>query len=160
MVGFFNCGIYILITERGAIMLKKALLTKQISVTVVNKIGVLDLMAGYLADRGINIEAIAGYEIPGSNQATIMLVVDDTRHASEAIKERDFGPIEEIDVIMVELDNKPGALKTVTNLLAFKGINIRFIYATTSLDACPVRVIISTSDNEAAFITLKKSAAK
>jgi len=141
-------------------MLKKALLTKQISVTVVNKIGVLDLMAGYLADRGINIEAIAGYEIPGSNQATIMLVVDDTRRASEAIKERDFGPIEEIDVIMVELDNKPGALKTVTNLLAFKSINIRFIYATTSLDVCPVRVIISTSDNEAAFITLKKSAAK
>jgi hypothetical protein len=61
---------------------------------------------------------------------------------------------------MVDLDNKPGALKTVTNLLAFKSINIRFIYATTSLDVCPVRVIISTSDNEAAFITLKKSAAK
>ena len=141
-------------------MLKKALLTKQICVTVVNKIGMLDLMAGYLADRAINIEAIAGYEMPGSNQAAMMLVVDDTRRAREAIKERDFGQIEESEVILVELDNKPGALKTVTNLLALKGINIRFIYATTSLDVCPVRLIMSTSDNEAAFITLKKSAAK
>jgi acetolactate synthase small subunit len=47
-------------------MLKKAIMTKQISITVINKIGVLDIMAGYLADRGINIEAVAGYEIPGS----------------------------------------------------------------------------------------------
>jgi hypothetical protein len=141
-------------------MLKKALLTKEISVTVVNKIGVLDIMAGYLADRGINIEAIAGYEMPGSSQATIMLVVDNALRATEAIKERDFGSIEEHDVILVELDNKPGALKTVTGLLALKGINIRYIYATTSLDKCPVRVILSTSDNQAALIMLKKSAAK
>lgn len=141
-------------------MLKKAMLTKQISVTVVNKIGVLDVMAGYLADRGINIEAISGYEVQGSDKSTVMLVVDNTRRASEAIKERGFGSIEENDVILVELDNKPGALKTVTNILALKGINIKFIYATTSLEACPVKLIISTSDNEAAFISLKKSVMK
>jgi len=141
-------------------MLKKAMLTKQISVTVVNKIGVLDVMAGYLADRGINIEAISGYEVQGSDKSTVMLVVDNTRRASEAIKERGFGSIEENDVILVELDNKPGALKTVTNILALKGINIKFIYATTSLEACPVKLIISTSDNEAAFISLKKSVVK
>jgi len=136
------------------------MLTKQISVTVVNKIGVLDVMAGYLADRGINIEAISGYEVQGSDKSTVMLVVDNTRRASEAIKERGFGSIEENDVILVELDNKPGALKTVTNILALKGINIKFIYATTSLEACPVKLIISTSDNEAAFISLKKSVMK
>ena len=141
-------------------MLKKAMLTKQISVTVVNKIGVLDVMAGYLADRGINIEAISGYEVQGSDKSTVMLVVDNTRRASEAIKERGFGSIEENDVILVELDNKPGALKTVTNILALKGINIKFIYSTTSLEACPVKLIISTSDNEAAFISLKKSVVK
>ena len=141
-------------------MLKKAMLTKQISVTVVNKIGVLDIMAGYLADQGINIEAISGYEVQGSDKSTVMLVVDNTRRASEAIKERGFGSIEENDVILVELDNKPGALKTVTNILALKGINIKFIYATTSLEECPVKLIISTSDNEAAFISLKKSVVK
>lgn len=158
MVGFFNFSAKA--GEGGRDMLKKALLTKEISVTVINKIGILDIMAGYLADRGINIEAIAGYEIPGSNRVTIMLVVDNTLRASKAIKERDFGSIEEHDVILVELDNKPGALKTVTGLLALKSINIRHIYATTSLDKCPVKVIISTSDNQAALITLKKSTTK
>ena len=141
-------------------MLKKAAMAKQISVTVINKIGVLDIMARYLADRGIDIEAIAGFEIPGSDNAMIMLVVDDTRRAIEAIKEREFGSIEENDVIVLELDNKPGALKTITGLLSHKAINIRYIYASTSLDTCPVKVILSTSDNSAAFVTLKKSAVK
>jgi hypothetical protein len=141
-------------------MLKKAILTKQISVTVVNKIGVLDIMAGYLADRGINIEAVAGYEIPRSDQAVIMLVVDNPLRAIEAINKRGFGAVEEHDVILVELDNKPGALKTVTGLLVHKDINIRYIYATASIDACPVRVILSTSDNKEAFVILKKSVTK
>jgi hypothetical protein len=141
-------------------MLKKAMMTKQISVTVINKIGVLDIMAGYLADRGINIEAVAGYEIPGSDQAVISLVVDNTVRAIEAINKRGFGGIEEDDVILLELDNKPGALKTVTSLLAQKGINISYLYATASQETSPVRVILSTSDNKAAFATLKKSATK
>lgn len=141
-------------------MLKKAAMTKQISVTVVNKIGVLDIMARYLADRGIDIEAIAGFEIPGSDNSVIMLVVDDTRRAIEAIKERDFGYIEENDVIMLELDNKPGALKTITGLLAYNAINIKYIYATTSRDTWYVKVILSTSDNNKAFVTLRESVAK
>lgn len=141
-------------------MLKKAALTKQISVTVENKIGILDIMAGYLSDRGINIEALAGYELPGADKSAIRLIVDDTRRASEAIKERGFGPVEVNDVIIVELDNKPGALKTVTSLLVHKGINIKYIYSTTSLEECPVKVIMTTSDNEAAYVILKKAATK
>ncbi len=141
-------------------MLNKATMTKQISVTVINKIGVLNIMARYLAERGINIEAIAGYEIPGSDNSRIMLVVDDTRRTIEAIKEKDLGSIEEDDVIVLELDNKPGALKTITDLLAYKAINIRYIYATTSHDTWYVKVVLSTSDNSKAFVTLRECAAK
>ncbi|MEN6330798.1 MAG: hypothetical protein ABFD57_02295 [Smithella sp.] len=141
-------------------MLNKATMAKQISVTVINKIGVLNIMARYLAERGINIEAIAGNEIPGSNNAKIMLVVDDTRRTIEAIKEKDLGSIEEDDVIVLELDNKPGALKTITDLLTYKAVNIRYIYATTSHDTWYVKVILSTSDNSKAFVTLRECAAK
>ena len=141
-------------------MLKKAVLTKQISVTVDNKIGVLDTMAGYLSDRGINVEAVAGHEIQGTDQSKIMLVVDDARRAGDALKEKGYTSTEEKDVILVELDNKPGALKTVTSLLVHKGVNIRYLYGTTSLDECPVRVIMSTSDDKAALVVLKKAALK
>ncbi|MBN1548848.1 MAG: hypothetical protein JW902_19515 [Syntrophaceae bacterium] len=140
-------------------MLNKVIMAKQISITVINKIGVLDTMARYLAERGINIEAIAGYEIPGSDHARIMLVVDDTRRTIEALIVRDFGSIEEEDVLVLELDNKPGALKTITSLLTYKAINIKYIYTTTSHDTWYVKVILSTSDNTKAFVTLRESVA-
>ena len=139
-------------------MLQKAVLAKQISITVNNEIGALDRLAGYLADRGINIEAIAGYETEGLNEAKIMLVVDDTVRAADALREKGSGSIEEKEVIMVELDNKPGALKTVTNLLVHTEVNIRYIYSTGNSETSPVRVVLATTNNEKAYISLKKAA--
>jgi acetolactate synthase small subunit len=65
-------------------MLKKAALVKQIYVTVNHEIGVLNKIADYLADRGINIETVAGYEMTGTDKARIMMVVDDTRQIGRA----------------------------------------------------------------------------
>jgi hypothetical protein len=141
-------------------MLRKAALVKQIYVTVNNEVGVLNRMADYLADRGINIEAVAGYEITGTDKARVMLVVEDTRRATDLLKQKGFTALEEREEILVELENKPGALKSVTSILAAKGINIKQIYGTMSTEKSPVRVVMATSDNQTAIVTLKKAAVK
>ena len=141
-------------------MLKKAALVKQIYVTVTNEAGVLNRMADYLADRGINIEAVAGYEMPGTDKARVMLVVDDTRRATDLLKQKGFTTLEEREEILVELENKPGSLKSVTSILAAKGINIKQIYGSMSSEKSPVRVVMSTSDNQTAIVTLKKAAVR
>jgi hypothetical protein len=141
-------------------MLRKAVLTKQIYVTVDNEIGVLNKLADYLADRGINIEAVAGYEVQGTDKARVMMVVEDVRRASDALKEKGFTSVEVREELLVELDNRPGALKVVTGLLASKEINIRQIYGTASPGDSPVRVILATSDNQKALVALKKSLKK
>lgn len=138
-------------------MLRKATLVRQIYVTVNHEVGVLNRMADHLADRGINIEAVAGYEITGTDKARVMLVVEDTRRATDLLKQKGFTPLEEREEILVELENKPGALKSVTSLLAAKGINIRQIYGTMSTEKSPVRVVLATSDNQAAIVALKKA---
>jgi len=139
-------------------MLRKAELAKELSVIVSNEIGLLDRMSKHLAERGINIEAIAGYEMEESGEAQIMMVVDNARRAGDALEQQGFGSVTEHDIIIVELDNRPGALNTITSLLAHRGINVRYIYATVSSEGSSVRVVLSTSDNERAFVTLKKSA--
>lgn len=141
-------------------MLRKAVLTKQIYVTVNNEIGVLNKLADYLADRGVNIEAVAGHEVQGTDKARIMMVVEDVRRASDALKEKGFTSIDVREELLVELDNRPGALKMVTGLLASREINIRQIYGTASPGDSPVRVILSTSDNQKALVALKKSIQK
>jgi len=141
-------------------MLKKAALVKQIYVTVNHEIGVLNRIADFLADRGINIEAVAGYEMTGTDKARIMLVVDDTRRATDLLKQKGFSALEEREEILLVLENKPGALKSVTSILAAKDINIKQLYGTMSTEKSPVRLVMATSDNQAALVTLKKAVAK
>jgi len=138
-------------------MLQKASMTKEIRLTVDNSVGILSTITAFLADSGINIEAVVGYGTADPGTAEIMLVVDDTRRATDALKEKRIGSMTENDVIMVEMENKPGALSSMTRLLAQKEINIGYLYATTSPNRAPVKVVLSTDDNEKAYVTLKKS---
>jgi len=133
------------------------MLAKEISVLVENEMGILHRITDLLADRGINIEAVAGYEVLESKNAEMMFVVDDTLRACDTLKAKGYGAVDENDVIVVDMVNKPGALKAVTRLLAVKGINVRYIYGSAGSEADYVRVVMLTSDNEKALIALKKS---
>jgi hypothetical protein len=134
-------------------MLKAANLTKGIIVTVANKIGVLADMSKILADHGINIEAVKGYAEDG--QAKIMLVTDDNLRTIDALKKSGYQSAVESEMIMLELENKPGALKNITAKLASEEIDIKFIYGTTCPSGCPAKIILSTSDNAKALVALK-----
>jgi hypothetical protein len=89
-----------------------------------------------------------------------MMVVEDTRRATDLLKQKGFSDLEEREEILVVLENKPGALKSVTSLLAAKDINIKQIYGTMSSEKSPVRLVMATSDDQAALVTLKKAVMK
>lgn len=134
-------------------MLRGANLAKVIVVTVVNKIGVLADMSKILADHGINIEAVKGYADNG--KANILLVTDDNLRAADALKKEGYKSAAENEIIMLDLENKPGALKNITAKLASEGIDIKFIFGTTCPTGCPAKIILSTSDNEKALVAFK-----
>jgi len=135
-------------------MIKSAELGKELAVTVVNEIGVLEDMAKIATEHGLNIEAVAGYAI--GKEAKIMLVVDDSLRAGDALKKSGYNSIKENEVRIVELENKSGALKYITGVLSAEGIDIKQIYGSTCKDSCPAVIILSTSNNEKALVALKK----
>ena len=135
-------------------MIKAAKLGKQIVVTVVNKIGVLADMSKLLADHGINIQAVAGYAV--NNEAQIMLVTDDNLRASDALKKSGYNSLREEEVVIIDLEDKPGALKIVTSDLAKEGVDIKQLYGTTCGSKCPAKMILSTNNNEKALLVFKK----
>lgn len=135
-------------------MLKSANLGKEIVVTVANKIGVLADISRILADHGINIEAVAGY---AENQnAKITLVTDDNLRAVDALKKNAYKSVAENEVVVLELENKPGALKNITAKLASEGIDIKFIYGTACPSNCPAKIVLSTNDNEKAVVAFRR----
>lgn len=134
-------------------MVKAVNLGKEIVVTTENKVGLMAHVSRILADHGINIEGVAGYE--ADKTAKLMFVVDDTLRAKEAIQKAGYKDTRESEIVLVDLENKPGALKGVTAKLAQEKINIRYMYGTACPGGCPARIIFATSENEKAVVTLK-----
>ena len=132
-------------------MIRSLALSKEISVVVVNEIGALSKMTSFLVNHGINVEAIAGYSNTIGDQAGIMFITNDNVAAIEALTVSGYTDTKENDVIIVELENAPGALKNISERLAQKDINITYIYCTTCMGGCPAKIILSTSDNMMAF---------
>ena len=128
-------------------------LGKEIVVTTDNKVGILANISKILADHGINIEGVAGYAV--EKTAKLMFVVNDTLRAKEAIAKAGYKETRENEVIIVDLQNKPGALKAVTAKLAADSIDIRYMYGTTCPTGCPARLIFATTQNEKAVVSLK-----
>ncbi len=127
---------------------------KEIRIRVINKIGVLADMSKLLAEHGINIDALAGYAV--DNEAHITVVTSDGQRTKDALRKAGYTALNETDVIILELPNKPGTLKNITAALAREDIDIRQIYGTTCSYGCPARLVLSTSDNEKALLIFKK----
>lgn len=136
-------------------MLKDIHLGKEITVSIVNKPGVLADMSKVLADHGINIEALLGQSFE-DNAAKIILVTDDNLRALDALKKAGYQSIKETEAVIIDLENKPGALKNITSTLAAKDIDIKHIYGTACVSGCPSRIVLSTSDDQKALLALKK----
>ena len=135
-------------------MIKDAKIGKEIIVTTENKIGVLANISKILADHGINIEGVAGYA-GQNNEAKLMLVADDTLRAREAIEKAGYKNTRESEVVIVDLQNKPGALKGITAIMAADKIDIRYMYGTACPEGCPARIVLATSNNERALVLFK-----
>lgn len=135
-------------------MVKNVTLGEELVVTGKNKPGFLSDISIMLANAGINIEAAAGFT--EGDTAKIMLITSANLGMIHELRKAGYKDVEETEVVMVDLENKPGAIKIVTTELAAKGIDIKYHYVTTCSCGGASRLVMSTSDNEAAMALLSK----
>ena len=131
-------------------MITRIVKGKEILVGVLNEVGALAKITSFLVNHSINIEAILGYATEEGQQAGLMFVTDDNFAAIEMLTEYGYHDVRENDVIIIEIENRPGSLKNISECLAGNNININYLYCTTCSGGCPAKVILSTSDNEMA----------
>jgi len=136
-------------------MIKRVLRGKEIAVAVINEVGALAKITSFLVNHGINIEAVAGYATSIGEEAGLMFITDNNSVAIAMLQEHGYEDIRQNDVLIVELENTPGALKNISETLAQNAINITYIYATTCMAGCPTKIILSTSENDKAIDILK-----
>lgn len=136
-------------------MIRNVTLGEELIITTMNKVGLLADISLMLANEGINIEAAVGYGT--GKMAKLMLVTNANIKIVDQLKKKGYKSVKEIEVLLVELENKPGALKVVTNELKANKIDLKHLYVTTSAGGWS-RMVLQTSNNESAMAALNKYA--
>lgn len=116
---------------------------------------VLDDKPGALADLGeatgranINLEGLSGSTSGGKGE--LHLLVEDPDAARQALEDAGIEVSEERDVLVVEVEDRPGTMAEVARKLGDAGVNIELAYTTFG----GVRIVLGVDDFEKAQAAL------
>jgi hypothetical protein len=122
--------------------------TRQLSVTLENVPGQLGRLCRVLAQADVNVRGMAINE--GSDVSTIRLVVSDTAAAERALREAGLMYVVR-DVVLLKVDDRPGALEAVAVRLGDSGINIQYMYGTGDSGQGKAILVLRPDDAEGAL---------
>lgn len=129
----------------------KAQAGTQLMITVDNKVGTLAELTHLIASSKINLVALCAYAV--DNKGSFMFVTENNEQAKRILKAQGFDVREE-EVILLTLDNKPGALTSVTEKISNAGIDLTLVYASVEKGAKNSRIVLVSEDNEAVLATI------
>jgi len=99
---------------------------EQISIFLENKAGRLAEVTRILGEAGINIRALSLADT--SDFGILRLIVNDHLKAKEVLKEHGF-TVGRTEVVAVEVEDRPGGLNRILQVLYEAGINVEYMYA-------------------------------
>jgi hypothetical protein len=105
---------------------RETMKVEQISIFLENKAGRLAEVTGILGKAGINIRALALADT--SDFGILRLIVNDHEKAKQVLKEHEF-TVGRTEVVAVEVEDRPGGLNSILQILFENGINVEYMYA-------------------------------
>lgn len=128
------------------------MLVHQISVFLENKSGRLAEVSKILADKNIDICALSIADT--TDFGILRLIVNKPEEAEKALSEHEF-TVSCTDVIAVAVEDKPGGLADVLEILQGNSISIEYMYAFVGKFGNEAFVIFRVDNPEEALVTLK-----
>jgi hypothetical protein len=127
---------------------------KQISVFLENTAGRLCEVTRTLAKAGVNLRAINIADT--ADFGILRIIVDRTDEAADTLRAAGF-TIKITTVAAVEIDDKPGSLDAVIEMIQKSGINIEYLYAFLGNRSGKAVVVFRMEDHDKGFTLLEKS---
>ena len=129
-----------------------AKLIKECQVSITNETGSGAKLLATLEKAGLNMKGVVGYQL-GQDQASMHVLVEDYGKACEAIRNAGYS-CETVDVALVEVEDRLGAVAEVLGRLAKAGIPVEHCYATAGTGGRSL-LALRTKDNVKAMMALR-----
>ncbi len=127
---------------------------EQISIFLENKAGRLAEVTSILAEADVNIRALAIADT--SDFGVLRLIVNDNQRAVEALRSRGF-TVGKTDVVAVEVEDRPGGLYRILDMLNKAEINVEYMYAFVTQSGSNAIMIFRFDNIEEAVKLLKEN---
>ncbi|MDR2536246.1 MAG: amino acid-binding protein [Treponema sp.] len=127
---------------------------KQISVFLENNVGRLGEVTKVLADAEINMRAMSIADT--ADFGILRLIVNDTDRAVKALNEAGF-TTRETSVVAVEIDDVPGSLARLMELIQQSKVNIEYLYASPEGKTGKAVVIFKLEDHAKGLQIIKEN---
>ena len=128
--------------------------TKQISIFLENKKGRLAEVTKLLAEEGVNIRALSLADTV--DFGVLRLIVNDRARCLRTLKAHDLAA-QENDVIAVGIEDEPGGLHRVVDVLDREGVNIEYMYSFFAKKGGDAIVVFKSDDARRAVEALQKA---
>ncbi len=101
-------------------------MAKDLAVSMEDRPGALAAMGEALGKAGINIEGLCG--TPAGGKSIVHVLVEDASGARRALEGAGMRVESEHDVLVVEVQDRPGELGKACRKIADAGVNINLVY--------------------------------
>lgn len=126
---------------------------RQISVFMENKVGPLAEITTLLAQHQINMRALSVAET--QDFGILRIIVEEPEKAEQVLKDNQI-IFRESSVLAVLMEDRPGSMAAVVDLLAQAGIPVEYTYAFITRQADNACLILKVKEDEAAEALLEK----
>lgn len=116
---------------------------RQLSIYIQNEIGSVAGVTAILKSNNINLRAIASFDTP--QFAILRIVVDQPERAKKLLIEKGYA-VTMSEAIAVELEDRPGVLNDLLQVIADAGFGVNYIYSIVFRNG-KVPLIILNTDN-------------
>lgn len=127
-------------------------LDRQLMISVEDNLGSLAEVTSAISSSGINMIALCAYAV--NNKVAIMFVTEDNNAARKVLEGKGY-QVREEEVVLLSIENKPGALQIVTDKIAEAGINLKLLYGSVAKDGKTSRLIMISENNMEAMMLIK-----
>jgi hypothetical protein len=125
-------------------------MSTDLTVILEHRPGELARLGEVIGEAGVNIGGLAAFT--GEGRGVVHVLLDDAAVAScrAALERAGMGIADEREVLVVEIEDRPGTLGELSRQLADANVNVDLAYTTFG----GVRIVIATDDLESARAAL------